>query len=71
MKFHERTHPLDVEYLRRHGCPPWEEEDAKLGEERMKKVEKDLGIEIGNTDFMEIEDPFVLGLAIADGCDEK
>lgn len=62
VKWEEQTHPLDVEYLKRHGCTMWEDEDEKGCESRTRKLEEELGIKWGKMDFIEFSDIFVVAL---------
>ena len=65
VEWEEHTYPLDVEYVKRHGCYVWEEQDEKLGESRIRKLEEELGIDRGNMDFVAFSDVFVVGLTVA------
>lgn len=67
MKWEEQTYPLDVEYVKRHGCLLVEEQDEKLRESRIRKLEAELGLDVGNMDFVHLSDAFVVELVNAYG----
>jgi hypothetical protein len=64
VKWQETQYPLDVEYVKRHGCAVWEEDDEELGERRIRELEKEMGIPRAEMDVTEISDLFVAGLAV-------
>jgi hypothetical protein len=67
VKFQEESLPIDEEYVKRHGEMSFETEDLELAERRLKAIEDDLGIKRGTMDFLQIEDPFVMYLAMTYG----